>query len=636
MIFRLVFPILLISVLTVSVMAQEEQPRGPRRGSVIVDDTTKQIYGPTTSRYFYEEDVFYNQDVLHHIDTVIRNFHRITYLQRNAYRYQDLGNIGTAARPIFYQVPSYIGVNPGFEVYDLYWVKPEQIRYFDTKSPYSNLKLGLGARGRSMTNVAFSRNINPRWNFGFDYRGLFIDKQVQRSGKGDRNVRSTYYDLFTTYQSKDSTYRLFFNFARNNHEVAEYGGVVHNEDYDYPEFFLQNIRRTLTAASSRELRMNLHLYHQYKVGSALQLYHKFDRSRQGNDFYDTPASEPSEYFDYTEIDSARTSDRAKFVSIRNEAGVKGNLLKLFYNGYYAIRHFNMDYKYINEDSLRVRTSGDEHYIGGRMALQLDSLMQLRGWVEVLGNGNFRIEGTLKSKWLEASVKQNKYEPGYIYQAYRGSHDLWSNHFSPVDVTQLNGFIHFRSRILNLSPGLTFTRLNNYVYFDQDTSRVQQVLPQQSGGSHVVFSPEVRFSLTFLKNVTLRGQAIYTSLLENSDNAMSVPDLFVNGQLAYENIFFNRSLELHTGVDVHWQSDYDPLNYDPVVQQFYIQDQRVAFRAPAFPLVDVFINAKIKRGRIFLKYHNLVQAFTKEGYFPTPFYPGQANVIDFGFDWSFYD
>jgi hypothetical protein len=603
---------------------------------MIVNDSTQQIYGPTTSRYFYEEDVFYNHEQFHFIDTLIHNFHRFTYVQRYDYMYQDLGNIGTSSRPIFYNVPSYIGANPGFETYDLYW--EPKIRYFDTKSPYSNLRLNLGARGRSTTNVTFSRNINPQWNIGFNYRGLFIDKQVQRSGKGDRNVRSNYYDMFTTYHTKDSTYRVFFNFARNNHQVNEYGGVLHDEEYDYADFFDTNIRPILTEASTRELRINIHLFHQYKVGSALQLYHVLDRYRQGNDFRDLPGLEPSDYFDYTvpEIENDTTSDRSKFVALRNEVGVKGNLLKLFYNGYYAIRHYKMDYRYVQEDTLRIKTNGVESYIGGRMALQLDSLMQLRAWAEVMQNGNFRIEGTLKSKWLEASLKQNKYEPGFLQQAYMGSHDRWNNSFSPVDVTQLNGYIHFRSKVVNLSPGVTFTRLNNYVFFDQDTSRLQQVFPRQSGGSQVILSPELRMSITFLRNVTLSGQAIYTSLLDNADNALSVPELFVNGQLAYQNIHFGGSLEVHTGVDIHWQSGYDPLNYDPVIQQFYIQDPRIAFYSPAFPIVDVFVNAKIKRGRIFLKYNNLVQAFTKEGYFPTPFYPGQANVIDFGFDWSFYD
>ena len=91
--------------------------------------------------------------------------------------------------------------------------------------------------------------------------------------------------------------------------------------------------------------------------------------------------------------------------------------------------------------------------------------------------------------------------------------------------------------------------------------------------------------------------------------------------------------MHGGIEMHWKSEYYAPAYDVTTRQFYAQN---FFAAPAFPLVDVFFNAKIKKARIFLKYHNLVQLFTKEGYLPTPFYIGQKNVVDFGFDWSFYD
>jgi hypothetical protein len=91
--------------------------------------------------------------------------------------------------------------------------------------------------------------------------------------------------------------------------------------------------------------------------------------------------------------------------------------------------------------------------------------------------------------------------------------------------------------------------------------------------------------------------------------------------------------MHAGIDVHWQSAYFALGYDPAIQQFYTQND---FQSPAFPVIDVFFNAKIKRGRIFVKYHNLNQLITKQGYVPTPYYPAAKNLIDFGFDWSFYD
>ena len=635
---RYLFPVLVagLSVLGQSVIAQD-QPQ--RRGSRIIDDTTKQVYGPKTSHYYFEEDVFLNRSVLYRIDTAIWDFHKFSYIQRNDNLYQDLGNMGTAIRPIYYQVPEVIGVTSGFQAYDLYW-DSEKVRYYDTKSPFSNMKIILGGKGRSLTRVTYSRNINPRWNFGFDYRGIFVDKQIQRQGKGDRNARSNYYDVFTTYQSKDSvTYRLFFNFRRDKHEVAEYGGVSADDGFQYEEFFFTNAQPSLTDASSTDLRMSVHLFHQYQVGSALQVYHIFDRYRQGTGFNDKPGSEPLEYFDYTEIDTTAHADRAKFKYVRNEVGIKGNLLKLFYNGYYAVRSYSMDYSKANEDELQVKTSGLEHYLGGRISLMLDSIGEITGRAELLQSGNYRIEGQIKSRWFEASLKQVQYAPSFLQQAYRGSHDVWNNNFSNVNVTEFKGYLHYTSRVLSLSPGATFTRIGNYVFFQKVAEKaedlsVQTVLPVQTGGEQVFVLPEFRMSLTMAKHIHLKGQAIYTKLLKNTGDAIQVPKIFVNGQLSYENIFFGGNLDMHAGVDLHYKSSYFPPGYDVPIQQFYVPQS--IRKSPAFPLIDIFFDARIKRGRIFVKYNNLIQLITKKGYMPTPDYPGIGNVIDFGFDWSFFD
>ena len=206
--------LVLILCLTAGLLDLHAQGQTGKRGSRIIDDTTKQIYGPKTSRYYYEHDVFLNRQTYHTIDTVIRDFHRFSYVQTSLNTLQDLGNIGTSSRPIFYQIPQSIGASSGFQSYDVIW-DAEEIRNYDTKSPYTKMYVILGGKGRSMTRASFSRNITPRWNFGFNYRALLVDKQVQRQSKGDRNVRSTYYDLYTAYQTKDSSYRAFANVRRN-------------------------------------------------------------------------------------------------------------------------------------------------------------------------------------------------------------------------------------------------------------------------------------------------------------------------------------------------------------------------------------------------------------------------------------
>lgn len=652
--------------LTSAALAQDEdeEVRGPRRGSRIVDDTTKQIYGPNTSRVFYEEDVFYNIERNEPIDTLIRNFHRYNYVQRFNYRYQDLGNVGTAIRPMFYENPEVIGKRSGMHVYDLYW-DTEPIRFYNTKSPYTNMKVILGGLGRSMTKGTYSRNITPQWNFGVDYRALLIDKNIQRTGKADRLVRGTYYDAYTTFQSKDSTYRAFGSVRRNFHRVEEFGGVNTDlisgvDPFPYINYFTTTTQPWLRNAESNDLRINWHLFHQYSLAKPLQIYHVFDRYRQRNKFIDLNTNisntETSDSFfgDFIEIARDSVTNDTKFKAVRNELGVKGNIGKIFWNGYYAIRHYSMSYislrpdtgTHMTFDSLQFAHIGNEHYVGGRVALHLDSIGDLRGGLEVMqddgrgyaGKNYYRIYGQLVSDWFDAKASQMQYAPGFMEQAYRGTYNVWNNFFGNTTSTQFNGHLHYRSKVLTLSPGVTFTRLSNYVFYKKVSTDVdaQRVMPVQSTGRQVVLAPELNLSVTFFKHLTMSGQGIYTQLTENADGALSIPKLHLNGQLAYENIFFNGNFDIHTGVDVHWRSAYRAMGYDPALRQFYIQNDEEVFVVPAHPIVDVFINAKVKRGRVFFKYHNLMQAFSKQGYMPTPGYPGQPNSFEFGFDWSFYD
>lgn len=188
--------------------------------------------------------------------------------------------------------------------------------------------------------------------------------------------------------------------------------------------------------------------------------------------------------------------------------------------------------------------------------------------------------------------------------------------------------------MDFRAGGTVSLLHNTVYFKEDLSNEQNVLPYQSTGFQSTFAPEVKASIRFLRHVYFRPQAIYTQIITNDDNVLRIPTVFINGQLAYENIMFNRHLQLHAGIDFHWHSDYKALAYDPAIQQFYIQDRIVS---KSFPLIDIFVVGKMGRTRYFFKYHNVFQMFNGGiGYLPTPGYPGTRNMIDFGFEFLLFD
>lgn len=608
----------------------EEAQRGI--GSGILDDTTRQEFGPSSVFFTFEDNVRYNQRAYYPIDTLIDDFHRFTFVNKLDNKYQDLGNIGTAMNPYYFTPPDIIGARSGYSVYDPYWVKPAEIKYYNTLSAYSSLGITLGGSNRAVTDISYSRNIDPLWNVGFDFRRLSIDKQIQRSGRGDRNVDNTYYDLYTHYVSKNLKYQLFGNFIRMNHEVNEFGGVnvaLTQDPFD------DNAPIFLNDARTEELRTNFHLYHEYKFSKLLQVYHSFDKYRQVADFRDDGAIDDP-FFDFVEVDTIPVADRSIFRTTTNEVGVKGEAADVFYNFYLKGRDVQLLYRYIDPDTTGIENDLFEEYGGFNIRITIDSTNIVSGFGEYLSSGNFKIGGSLKGTWYDVSLRRVNYQPTFVQRLYRGSHDFWENDFSSVTTDELKGSLKLKLGRLEVIPGASIQRVGSYVYFQEDTLREgQQVLPVQTSGSAQILSPSVKVNFDFAKRFHWMNEIIYTEVTGEEREAFSIPDIFVNSKLYYENILFDGNLELQLGVDFIWRPAYNAPAYDPAIQQFYIQGQD-PFEVNAYPLTDIFGNFKINRARLFLKYHNLVQVIRGSGYFTTPFYPGQASVVDFGFQWGFYD
>ena len=652
-IFLLAFNLYLFGVANAQVNpipGQQEEEQAPKpvepkiRDGKILDDSTKQIYGPTTTKFTLEKYIRYNLPRQHEpqfytIDTLVENFHHFNFLNSAENMYQNLGNIGTAAFPIFFQVPDIIGNHGGFHSYDLYFTGPEDIRYYDSKSPFSQLDVVLGGSGRATTEVKYSRNIKPHWNIGFDYRGLFIDKQISRVGRGDRNVESIAYDIYTRYKYKEQ-YELLANFSRNSHDVNESGGVFLslNEGQAITDelFFEENISPRLVDANSKELRTNYHLFHQYTPTNLVQVYHSLDRYRQVNTFKvngltSTAVVADVNFLPDALIDEDTTRDRTIYRVLENEIGVKGDIGPSFYNFYYKARQVQVQHKHLEDDAFGLDEF--ESYGGFNIRLQKDSSLYIAGFGEVLasgggiGEGAYKVGGEIHSKWFEGRLQRVVSLPNHITQSFSGNHYAWENNFDAISSNELYGKANLDLGSFIFQPFASAKSVSNFVYFDQ------QVNPAQESGSFEVLSTGFDARFTFFKRVTLKGKLLFTNVSGDGADKYRVPDIFSNAQLFYENILFDGNLQLQVGLDGHWKSTYKANAYDPVIQQFYLQDD---IDVNSFPIVDFFANLKINRGRLFIKYHNLFQLSQGFGYLPTPFYPGLSNTLDFGFMWAFYD
>lgn len=626
-----------------------------RTRSKIVNDSVKNIYGPKTTLSTTEAEIFENKKSYVPLDTSIYNIHRWDFVKKYENKYQDLGNLGTALNPIFPTLPNTIGATSGFKVYDLYYESAEP-RHYDTKSPFSRINIIWGGRGRSKTHVEFTRNIHSRWNFGINYRPILSAAQIAYSGNRLYQVTSQYYDFYTSYTSKNSKYKLLLSYRRIKHHVKENGGIHLTTDSTYRAYFNPNSSANLTisagsppTAFTDELRNQLHLFQHYQFGKAAQFYQKLDITKQINTFQigntSNALTEATTFFGQTYTDTTEQrilrgtvqtqlniNDVNTFKTFQNEFGFKGNAAFLFYDFYYKLRSYNNNMN--NLYGQAPSAIGIEHYVGSKITLRYDSLSFLSGQAEYLLDGHYKIDGQLRTPWLDADLRSSLAKPGFMQQAYRGGFNAWTNIFKNVFSNQLSGRIKVNAGPLYFSPGLSYTVFHNYVYFTDSVLNHpigQKAVAQQSLGNQQIVSTNVNLGVRFFKKFHLRPEVIYTKILNNDDGAISIPDWFSNVQLSYENVIFNGALQLQVGFDANYKSAYKALGYDPAIQQFYLQQSKQSIISTPFWSTDFFLNGRIKRGRFFFKYLNLVQLVTGQGYLPTPGYPNVKSTFDFGFE-----
>ncbi|MDH5398208.1 MAG: putative porin, partial [Cyclobacteriaceae bacterium] len=446
------------------------------------------------------------------------------------------------------------------------------------------------------------------------------------------------------YHSKNGKYVVLTNYSRNKQEVIEMGGVVLDTLRPERDYFDPQLSEpVLKTAKGIETRNNFHTYQYYKIHKLLRVYHSMDRGRQVNEFFVLPKNEQYAFYDHQElmVENDTVSDKSTFKYFTNEVGGAGVFGKFYYDLFYKIRDIDFNYNHLDSDSLGIPTQFYEFSRGFRAGGSLDSLNYVDLSGEYLNHGFYKINGDVTSEWVDVSVKKSLWEPAYMERGYQGHYDFWHNEFRAMSALQGEAALKVKVKGLLFKPGVRYTAINDNIFFRKqsfndstlvDSVGLQQVLPVQADSVSTIFSPGIELKYT-LSNITLTTRATYSILNKHAEEGVPTPKIFLYGQLAYHNIFFKGNLELHAGIDLHWRSSYYAPMYDPLIQQFYVQDE---YEWKNYWMMNVFINAKISKVRTFIRLNNIRMNFNDVGYYALPMYPGVNNILDVGFDWKFYD
>ncbi len=601
----------------------------------IVDDSTELVYGPSTTRFVFQDEVLNNQLDYKTLDTGLYLYERQFTVDQSGRRYQDLGSHGTALFPVFYDPPQTIGRTSGFNVYRPYFRDSQNIKLYDTKSPYINLMTYLGGGNQNIVNIDFSRNVREGWNLGFDLHTITTDKQLANDGEADRQVVSTAFDIYTHYKHKTAPYQAVLYLSNISHKVIELGGVRFGTDSTLEELFeFDNALLRRIDAQNVVLNNQWHLYHDYQVAEQFQLYHVFDYTTEENTYQDNQESSSAfgEYDTYRDayngvflIDADTTNERSTFSALSNEVGIKGDLGSIFYRAYLKLRSVDFDYFLLDPVA-----PTSEVYLGGYARLNWKEKFKVVGEGAFLQGGEYQFKGQLSSDLINVTYQSMKYNVPFIYTNYFGNHYQWTNSFTPVFVNRIQGDLKVKLKAFTFVPKVSFTAYNDFVFFDENK------LPAQASSGIAIASAggEINFGVENKKGegFFIENEVMATNVSGGSANAIRIPEIFYNGRYYWSGLLFGDKIPVQVGLDTHARSTYFANGYEALTQQFYLQDE---LEITGYFKADFFFNMQLDKFFIGMKWQYFNQP-ADSGYFATPYFPGQPSTLDLIVKWSFFD
>ena len=601
----------------------EEQETGRRS---LLDDSTRMVYGPTTSLYFFEKDIKRNNLTLYPQDTSLTNFHNYDPVAKSNWKYQDLGNIGSATKSIWYEIPDVIGTQSGFNAYNLYFHAPENTKYYDTKSPFTEMSAFFGGGSRNMLDLSFARNINPRWNVGFEFHTIRSRKTLNPVARDDNMVVQNSYSLHSNYRSENGKYWFLGNFSRMKHTVNEIGGIIPpSVDSTSIYFTYEDAKVWLRNSQVTDLRQEYHFYHEYKVRDELQAYHIFDHKNKSLTYLAALNTTDSLFYLTGRLNGQldTTRNHSDFKVWNNEVGLKGTYKGFYYNAHAKFRTGRMKSPFSPSTD-----SFNEVYLGGELIGKISEKWSISADGEYLIPGAFRLHGLFVSPWLDVDYTKAVYKPTSVQQVYFGNHYQWQNDFSNIGVDQVRATAKIDFKKIRIRPSLTINRINNYVYFDGNRQAAQAV------GQAIMLIPAVNAKIRIGKSFQWDTEVIFTQITGGAREAFRIPQLYANTKFYFDGPLFKENVYVQMGIDVRYHSDYYAEAYFPSHQQFYLQND---FNIYAYPVADFFIDFRINRTRVLFQYNHLNSSFMKqEGYFVTPDYTGLKSFVNLGITWYLFD
>ncbi|MFD2785483.1 putative porin [Hymenobacter rubripertinctus] len=634
-----------------------------RSQAQILDDSTRNRYGARTTFVLKERDLLREDTVGRLIDTTLTRLPQPRYWTHDTTFQQDLGNFGTASRPLLWEPNLHLGARPGRQVFDKYARDGADVKYYDTRSPYTFFRFHQGNPYEQVFEFSYARSLKKRFNAGFDYERFGSNKAVAVTNTKTGLAEHSNFLLFARYQSLNNRYRAMANFSTARHTVAEQGGIVpqvkdtlkigdKTGEVDLTQLFdYQREVVSLTQAKNRDSRDRVRLLHSYRLlGRGLTAFHSFDWSRQLNKYTDdalvSAAGAPNRFYPALRLSTAATDDRAEFRQLENTLGVMGNSNTVDYRLYARQRSYSLTTRVASGQPAVLGEAlpeqrGAQLFLGGTAAFRyrqyaIETAGEIKPDLKNPASTEYWLRGRAVLGFLSGELLLTSVSPTLTEQQLRGNHFAWNTSFRNSQVQQVRVRAARQLGRHYLEAVGTGANLTNYLYYSvnpaSETDRVHLAGPYQRDETFQVGTLMGRYRVN-VGHLFFDNQATYTAGAGSDNPALRVPALVGESRLYYQGSVFRNALFGQVGVQGYFQSRWQAYDYSPSTQQFFVQDH---FTIRNVPVVDVFMSADIKTVGVFVKVAYVNQFLPQNGYFATPYYAALPRRVQFGLRWQFFN
>lgn len=621
------------------------------------DEQTNHRHSKTESfpvRYF-TMDMLDRNDSLNYLDTGINKDEIYHPLYRNNIIFQDLGNLITPARSLVFNGISPSGFQVGANPFSIYYKKPEETQYYNTKLPYADFEYAQGTNEVFLLNARYAQNISPRSGFGADYYGPTSKGNYLRQFTNTYHTRLYYY-----YTNKTGNYRLLSNAVFNYGVVDESGGIrsdsafealsgsnktasvwLNNTEnrfkqncYTVKQYYLLGEKRMIYTESDTSISFTPKSYfaHTFQYQNNSQIFKSVGDTSKfifptylGDTVYDISTTGVSQFKRLDSTYMSSINNRIQYVILGGNSYSNRRLLELYGEHQYVQiaqvpGNLNNTYQQVQLGGSMYQSQATS-YLPGFVVEAYYFLpigynandYKLRARLDYL-KGPLSFYGEFINQWYEAA---------YAFKHFHSYTFEWDRSFNKINTSMIQAGLIAQHKHLQFALDYTQQIINNYVFMNQVNE------PEQLNKLLLVHRIHLKANFNWWK-----FYFNHELFFQNSSNtALRLPDFGGMIRYYFQAPIFKKQLLMQIGIDAFYNSAYYANAYHPETRTFYNQDLTISGN---YPLLNAFALLSLRKAIIFYTFEHFNQDWSKQGFYYTPHYPIPLSVNRVGLRWRIFN